>query len=208
MPPRYGPHDLRASDADRERVVALLAEAVGDGRLTLEEHAQRVEEASAARTLGELAGLTTDLVTPDAQPLRLDGARPVVALFSGQRREGRWVVPDRLAVTAIFSEALLDFREALLQTTRVTIYATVIGGRLRLLVPDGVQVEVTGTGVAVRKRGTVPPGQVSGNPLPAAWPSSVEPPVIEVRGLIVWGKVQAIAPSRGRFLGIFPRRGR
>lgn len=206
MPPRYGPHDLRASDADRERVVALLAEAVGDGRLTLEEHAQRVEEASAARTLGELAGLTTDLVTPDAQPLRLDGARPVVALFSGQRREGRWVVPDRLAVTAIFSEALLDFREALLQTTRVTIYATVIGGRLRLLVPDGVQVEVTSTGMAVRERGTVPSGRAAGHPLPAAGPG-IEP-VIEVRGLIVWGKVQAIAPSRGRFLGIFPRRGR
>jgi hypothetical protein len=208
VPPRYGPHDLRASDADRERVVSLLAEAVGDGRLTLEEHAQRVEEAHAARTLGELAGLTTDLVTAEAQPLRLDGARPVVALFSSQRREGRWVVPDRLAVTAIFSEALLDFREALLQATRVTIYATVIGGRLRLLVPDGVQVEVTGTGVAVRQRGTVPSARVAGNPLPAAGPSSVEPPVIEVRGLIVWGKVQAIVPSRGRFLGIFPRRDR
>jgi Domain of unknown function (DUF1707) len=208
VPPRYGPHDLRASDADRERVVSLLAEAVGDGRLTLEEHAQRLEEASAARTLGELAGLTTDLVTPESQPLRLDGARPVVALFSSQRREGRWVVPDRLAVTAIFSEALLDFREALLQTTRVTIYATVIGGRLRLLVPDGVQVEVTGTGVAVRKRGTVPSVRGPGDVAVAAGPSSAEPPVIEVRGLIVWGKVQAITPPKGRFLGIFPRRGR
>jgi hypothetical protein len=206
VPPRYGPHDLRASDADRERVVSLLAEAVGDGRLTLEEHAQRVEEANAARTLGELAGLTTDLVTAEAQPLRLDGARPVVALFSSQRREGRWVVPERLPVTAIFSEALLDFREALLQANRVTIYATVIGGRLRLLVPDGVQVEVTGTGVAVRKRGTVPAGYAAGDAVAAAGPSVAEPPVIEVRGLIVWGKVQAIAPPKGRFLGIFPRR--
>jgi hypothetical protein len=206
VPPRYGPHELRASDADRERVVSLLAEAVGDGRLTLEEHAQRLEEASAARTLGELAGLTTDLVTPEAQPVRLDGARPVVALFSGQRREGRWVVPDRLAVTAIFSEALLDFREALLQTTRVTIYATVIGGRLRLLVPDGVQVEVTSNGVGVRERGTVPVQRAAAAPPPV--PSSTGPPVIEVRGLIVWGKVQAITPPKGRFLGIFPRRGR
>jgi hypothetical protein len=208
VPPRNGPHELRASDADRERVVSLLAEAVGDGRLTLEEHAQRLEEASAARTLGELAGLTTDLVTPEAQPLRLDGARPVVALFNNQRREGRWVVPDRLAVTAIFSEARLDFREALLQTARVTIYATVIGGRLRLLVPEGVRVEVTGTSVVAQKRGTVAPDHGAGNPLPVAGPSSVAPPVIEVRGLIVWGKVQAIAPSKGRFLGIFPRRGR
>jgi hypothetical protein len=204
--PHYGPHDLRASDADRERVVSLLAEAVGDGRLTLEEHAQRLEEASAARTLGDLAGLTTDLVSAEAQPVRLDGARPVVAVFSSQRREGRWVVPDRLAVTAIFCEALLDFREALLQSTRVTIYATVIGGRLRLLVPDGVQVEVTSNGVGVRERGTVPGHRAVTTPPPA--PSSAEPPVIEVRGLIVWGKVQAITPPKGRFLGIFPRRGR
>jgi hypothetical protein len=201
--PSQPPRDLRASDADRERVVALLADAVGDGRLTPEEHAQRLEEANSARTLGDLAGLTTDLVGPDAQPVRLDGARPVLAVFGGQRREGRWVVPDRLPVTAIFGEAVLDLRDALLQSARTTIYATVIGGRLRLLVPDGVRVEVTGTGVGARERGTVT-SRASGRPdLPPG-----QSPVIEVRGLIVWGRIQAITPPRGRRFGIFPRRGR
>jgi hypothetical protein len=32
--------------------------------------------------------------------------------------------------------------------------------------------------------------------------------VIEVRGVILAGRVQAIAPPRARFLGIFPRRAR
>src|SRR6516164_10168205 len=93
------PRDLRASDADRERVVAVLAEAAGDGRLTLEEHSERVQRAYRARTLGELAGLTRDLVPPGAQPLRLDDSRTVAAFFTSTRRDGRWVMPDRLSVT-------------------------------------------------------------------------------------------------------------
>ncbi|HYB48124.1 MAG TPA: DUF1707 domain-containing protein, partial [Streptosporangiaceae bacterium] len=73
MSPRQAPRDLRASDADRDRTLALLADAVSDGRLTVEEHAERVQRACTARTLGELAELTADLAVPSAQPVRLDG---------------------------------------------------------------------------------------------------------------------------------------
>ena len=41
--PARKPSDLRASDDDRERVVTVLSAAVGGGRLSLEEHAQRVQ---------------------------------------------------------------------------------------------------------------------------------------------------------------------
>lgn len=179
--------------------MSLLGEAVVDGRLTPEEHAERLEQASTARTLGDLAGLTTDLAGPEAQPVRLDGTRPVLAVFGSQHRDGRWVVPERLTVTAIVGEAVIDFRNALLQTSRVTLYTTVLGGRLRLLVPDGVDVEVTGSGGSYRQRGTVsqPPG-----------PGEPPRPVIEVRGMMVWGRVQVVTPPKSRFLGIFPRRGR
>lgn len=200
VPPRNAPRDLRASDADRERVVELLAVAVSDGRLTPEEHEQRLDQASSARTLGELAGLTTDLVTSDAQPLRLDGTRPVAAVFGSQRREGRWVVPDRIAVAAVFGEAVLDFREALLQTSRVVVYATLICGRLEIFIPDGLAVEVTGTSFASSKR-----GQAAG---PVATAGQPQPPVIEIRGLIMGSRVQVVGPAKPRFLGIFPRRAR
>jgi hypothetical protein len=227
VPSRNAPRDLRASDADRERVVELLAEAVSDGRLTPDEHEQRLDQASSARTLGELAGLTTDLVTSDAQPLRLDGTRPVAAVFGSQRREGRWVVPDRLAVAAVFGEAVLDFREALLQTSRVVVYATLICGRLEILIPDGLLVEVTGTSFASSRRGPVARrrpeisggqdgwgtgGSAAGGRGPAAGPVATagqpQPPVIEIRGLIVGSRVQAVGPAKPRFLGIFPRRAR
>ena len=55
---------LRASDADREVVQGLLADAFADGRLDREEYDERSGAAMGARTLGELPPLLADLV-PD-----------------------------------------------------------------------------------------------------------------------------------------------
>lgn len=52
---------LRASDADRERVVASLARHANDGRLTAEELEERAGQAYAVRTLGEVDALEHDL---------------------------------------------------------------------------------------------------------------------------------------------------
>jgi hypothetical protein len=52
---------LRASDADRERFVEALRQHHVDGRLTADELAERTEGAYAARTLGDLDALATDL---------------------------------------------------------------------------------------------------------------------------------------------------
>ena len=53
--------DIRASDEDRQRVVAALERHTGAGRLTLDEFAQRAEAACGARTLDELAAVVSDL---------------------------------------------------------------------------------------------------------------------------------------------------
>lgn len=53
--------NLRASDADRDRIVEQLRQHTADGRLTMDEFEQRMSAAYAARTYGELAGLTRDL---------------------------------------------------------------------------------------------------------------------------------------------------
>ena len=62
-----GPDTLRASDADRERVVEELRAHGGEGRLDVDELEQRTARAFAARTVGELAELTADL---PRRPLR------------------------------------------------------------------------------------------------------------------------------------------
>ena len=60
---------MRASDADREIVRAMLADAYADGRLTREEYDDRLNTLYASRTLGEVPSLVTDLVPPDGPPM-------------------------------------------------------------------------------------------------------------------------------------------
>lgn len=191
---RHTPRDLRASDADRERVVAALSQAVADGRLSLEEHAERTQRAYAARTLGDLAVLTEDLAQPDDQPLRLDNSRVITAFFSTERREGRWVVPDRLVVTAIGGQAILDLREALLHRRQITMYATAIGGQVNLLVPAGIA-------VVTRSIAGGPPEPAEEPPVPPGTP------VIELHTLAVLGRIHVAVP-RPRRNGLLRRRPR
>ena len=180
--------------------MAVLAEAVGDGRLTLEEHTERVQRAYQARTLGDLASLTTDLAPAAGQPLKLDDSRTVTAFFATVRRDGRWVVPERLDVAAVGGHVILDLRQALLQGTHTVLHAALLGGQLHLHVPDGVQVTVTSArrqdrarvGLADRQATPAPPGS----------------PLIEVRTFSFAGRVQVHAPRRPgtRWRGRLPRR--
>lgn len=52
---------LRASDADRQRVVADLERHTAAGRLSLDEFTSRVDAVLAARTHGDLGELVSDL---------------------------------------------------------------------------------------------------------------------------------------------------
>lgn len=185
--------ELRASDADRELVVSVLQEACADGRLTVIEHEERMERAYQAKTLGELAALTTDLLPPDRQPVNLDD-RPVTALFRAERRDGRWVVPPRYTATAVGTTVTLDLREALLQSRHVTLEVTVVCGTLKLLVPEGVQVSMPANAVLGGKK-----NQVRAEPDPSA-------PLIEITGRVVFGNIVAKSPKPRR-KGLFRRSG-
>jgi hypothetical protein len=83
---RYQPSTMRASDADRDAVLAELSEHFQAGRLTLEEFDERSDQVLHARTYGELADLTRDLPplsrlpAPSVQPRpRATGPRVPVA---------------------------------------------------------------------------------------------------------------------------------
>lgn len=192
---RSAPRDLRASDADRDRVISLLSSAAADGRLSQSEHAERVERAYTARTLGELAVLTADLAPPSDQPFRLDGRSPVLGVFGRDRRDGRWVVPATLPVVAVFGEVTLDLREALLQSERIVVHATVIGGTLELIVPEGVAVEIIGTSVLTRKINKTARSAAPGMP------------VVELRTAALGGTIRVISPRKSRWLGGLRRNG-
>lgn len=185
-PPAAGdvpkPHELRASDADRERIAQVLQDAHADGRLTMEELEERLGVLYSARTLGELAQLTTDLLPAEEQPLNLDG-RPVSAFFRKEQRGGRWVVPAELAVTAMFGTTKLDLRDAILQNHRIVIHATLVFGGLEIHVPEDLEV------IRVAKDKTV---------RLTKQPTEPGAPVVEVRTTNFAGEVKVKEPPRRR----------
>jgi hypothetical protein len=74
---------IRASDADRERAVAQLRQHLADGRLTMEEFSERVDEAYAARTTADIDHALREL--PHVAVKDLGRARPGQPAAARQR---------------------------------------------------------------------------------------------------------------------------
>jgi hypothetical protein len=88
---------LRASDADRDRMVMLLREHAAQGRLTLEEFTERMSAAYLARTHDELDELSRDLpVTQATVASRRRPTRFVFALLGSTERAG--YVPEGVEI--------------------------------------------------------------------------------------------------------------
>ena len=154
--------------------------------------------ATSAKTLGELAALTADL--SEVPLVHLDGGHTISGIFAPARRGGRWVVPETISVTAVRSTVEVDFREALLQTSRVLVNVIVVVGKVYLFVPDGIRVEVTGRALFGRR---ALGANTAGTAAVAAGPHT---PVIEVRALVLGGKLEVRTPPKPRRFRLFPRR--
>ncbi|MGW1622027.1 DUF1707 SHOCT-like domain-containing protein [Streptomyces sp. NPDC002172] len=143
------PPELRASHADRDRVVDVLRVAAGDGLLTAEELDERLEAALSARTLSELATLTADL-PPISAEVGVLGAevKDVVRIeqvHSGAvKRVGRWVVPRRLELAVTYCEVTLDFTDAVITHDTLRIDVAMTGKALTLITRPGIVVDADG----------------------------------------------------------------
>ncbi len=65
--PNWDEH-LRMSDAEREQAATALGEHYAQGRLTTEEHSERLDQIWAAKTRAELTPIFRDLPGPASQP--------------------------------------------------------------------------------------------------------------------------------------------
>jgi Domain of unknown function (DUF1707) len=145
--------ELRASHADRDRVVDVLRVAAGDGLLTAEELDERVEAALSARTVSELTALTADL-PPVPATGRTTGAevKDVVRIeqvHSGAvERVGRWVVPRRLELAVHWCDVTLDFTEAVITQDTLRIDVDMSGKSLTLVTRPGIVVDIDGLRLA------------------------------------------------------------
>lgn len=137
--------ELRASHADRDRVVEVLRVAAGDGRLTPAELDERVGAALSARTVGELTALTVDLppVSPSAG-VAVTEVKDVLRIdqkFSSVERAQRWVVPRRLELAVEWCEVTLDFTQALITQDTLRIDLDMCGKTLTLITKPGIVVD-------------------------------------------------------------------
>lgn len=137
---------LRASHADRDRVVELLQAAAADGQLTPAELDERLEVALTACTCGELGALTTDLAGASGSAAGGPAAGPkdlvrIECRSHSTKRDGRWLVPHRMEVRVINGTVTLDFTEAVISQPSLMIDAHVSSGRLTLLTRPGVAVD-------------------------------------------------------------------
>jgi hypothetical protein len=134
--------DLRASDADRDRAAAVLAGALATGRLTTAEHADRLEAAYAAVTLGDLAPLTRDLPDDDGASASLAAVDHAViaARFSKVIRSGRWVAGRQTRLTARFGALIVNLADAVLPGREITLEVDAFCGKLIIVVPAGAHV--------------------------------------------------------------------
>ncbi|MFC5146150.1 DUF1707 SHOCT-like domain-containing protein [Streptomyces aureoversilis] len=192
---------LRASDADRDRTAGVLRDALGDGRITAEEHAERVGAAYRARTLGELEPLVRDLpvdgrarpqapARPHPAPAHTPGAGPaenLVAVFGAASRKGRRRASPRTNAFALFGAVEIDLTEAFFEQREIVINATSFFGSVDITVPENVTLRSTGTGIF---------GGFDIRTVEAADPDA---PVVSVTGCAVFGGVDA-RPKRGKRL--------
>src|SRR5271166_1540590 len=137
--------EMRASDADRDRVMDVLRVAAGEGRLTPDELDERLEAALSSRTLGELAALTADLIagpsTPDAARAQAEEVMRIDQRGGSVRHTGRWVVPRRLELRSSWCDVWLDFTDAVITHDTLRIDLNMRGGSLILAGP-GLVVDV------------------------------------------------------------------
>jgi hypothetical protein len=182
--------ELRASHEDRDRVVELLRVSAGDGRLTAEELDERLELAMTARTYGELARLVADLpAAGSVVSAPAPRVKDVVRIDCGSghaKREGRWVVPQRIEARVRSGQLQLDFTQAVITQPSLQLDAAVRSGHIILITKPGIVVDTDE--VAVRS------GHVK---VRAPWgPDVPEVLRIEVSGTVGSGHFVARPPYR------------
>ncbi|MEV6670761.1 DUF1707 domain-containing protein [Streptomyces sp. NPDC051162] len=186
--------EMRASDAERDRVADVLREAVAEGRLEMGEFEQRLEAAYKARTHSELEPLVRDLPAPaqDAAPAagwaeRVGGSATsggAVGVFGGFQRSGRWTVGRRFTAFTMWGGGQIDLREARFTEREVVIRCFALMGGMGVVVPPDLDVQVSGIGV------------MGGFGDRATGPGTPGSPKVRITGFALWGGVGVTRKAR------------
>ena len=179
---------LRASDADRDAAAAVINNALAEGRLTADEHNDRLDAIYAAKTQAELVPLLADLpgeqamapvTSTSTQIARSRRGGRIVAILSGATRKGAWHAEPVITVLTVLGGAELDFRDAVLPGKEVTVRAISVLGGVEITVPP--EMHVVDNGVAILGGREIKGG--AGNVGP-------DSPVLRIEGVCVLGGLE------------------
>ncbi len=153
-PPSHDPHaDFLITSADRDAAEARLRQAVADDLLTLDQFGDRMRAVLEARTRGDLQEATAG-VPMAAEPRRRTRergtARParqqqnIVAIMSENDTRGRWRPARETTAVAVMGNAVVDLQGAEFEGDELKLNAIAWMGGVEIIVPEGVDVELTG----------------------------------------------------------------
>ena len=141
-----------ASDEDREEALRALRRALVDGRITAEQHSERVSKVLAAQYVAELENLTTDIPHGERLPARADNAALVIAgtqqaraILRSASLRPRGEVAQRLRSWAVWGNAEIDLRDAVIPVDGLDVRVWAYLGDVTVVVPPNVQVSLVAT---------------------------------------------------------------
>ncbi|WP_158600517.1 DUF1707 SHOCT-like domain-containing protein [Tessaracoccus antarcticus] len=191
---------LRCSDGDRELVADVLGRAFSEGRITFEEHDERLNHTYAARTFAELDAITTDLVAPSEAPTPAPlSAHVPERRFSGTPATGTVLhnsttvmttlnpgaplhIPQETSLMVILGTLKLDLVNATFAAETVHINISNLMGDVRIRVPEGIRVVNSISNIM---------GDYKAKNVPVG-PASV---TVELHGTMVMGQVTVLGPG-------------
>jgi hypothetical protein len=191
----------------REAAIQQCADSFAADLLTIDQFDERVAKLHAATTLPEIEALVADLPAPASTgkstalvPLTVETSlaptrKRFRAWFGSVERSGSWVVPDALAVSAVFGNTVIDFREARFSAQRVVLHANVVFGNLEIIVPPQLAVEADGSSIfgSIESHG----GGAVADP---------DRPLLHITGSAVFGNIEITTRLPGESAGDARRR--
>lgn len=164
--------------------------------------AERTDERQSARQVVTHAASEGSRRNDDYPPEELT-SETVVAVLGGSSRRGEWAPADITRAFCLCGSVDLDFTKALLPPGITEVQAYAVCGSAKILVPEGLDVEVTGTGLLGDFKQTVRRRRVRRllrRTLRAARgeyhedevETDEDPPLLRVTGLAFLGSVKVI----------------
>lgn len=177
--------DRAPTDEQRAAAVDALQEAVGEGRLTLGEFTDRVDVVLAAATAAGLHAALADLPR-DLPVVGSSSAPSAFSVFGDIRVSGRWRLRERNRGMTVFGDVRFDLRDSVCSEAEVTIEGRTVFGDVVVVVPEGVEAELSGFTIFGDRRLDL-----------AAVPRHPHTPLVRVNGFTLFGDIRVVSSPAG-----------